>query len=291
MFIAPELMDMSMSQDVSGFEDKPSLDVAVRFQDLKRFAHIPDKEKQKLKRRAIEGMMERAYKVLGSVMKPEKNLIVDYRTFQEKGARGELDVLATLDEDLARGHLAMPSEEVLRFDARVEKETPVALVMDASLSMTGEKIALLGVATAVVALCVPSHRLSLMGFDSKVKWIKPFGELLSPEGVIERVLELPAGGFTNMELALKETLKALSSHHKAHANVIFITDGKYTEGADPTQLAGRFKHLSVLKIGRDQAGRDLLLELTSLGNGQFFEARKINDLPKTMYGAIRRLLR
>lgn len=291
-FIAPELVDMTAPEDVSGFEDKPSWDVAVRFQDLKRFAHIPEKEKQRLKRRAIEGILDRAHRVMGSVLRPEYSAVVDYRTFLDKGGRGELDVLATLDEDLARGHSQGASpEEILRFDARIEKETPIALVMDASLSMTGEKIALLSVATAVVALCVPARRLSLMGFDSKVKWIKRFDEDLTVEGVIERVLELPAGGFTNMELALKTTLKALYSYRKEHSNVIFISDGKYTEGADPSALAPRFKHLNVLKLGRDQAGRDLLLEMTSRGNGRFFEARRISDLPKTMYGAMRTLLR
>ena len=131
----------------------------------------------------------------------------------------------------------------------------------------------------------------MMAFDSKVKWIKKFGEELTVEKVIEKVLELPAGGFTNMELALKEMSKNLSFAHKEHANVIFIGDGKYTEGSDPTIYASRYRHFNVLKLGRDQAGRDLLLELTAKGNGLFFEARKINELPKTMYAAIRTLLR
>jgi Mg-chelatase subunit ChlD len=291
-FIAPELLEIGASEDVSGYENKSSWDVAVRFQDLKRLGHIPDKEKQLLKRRAIEGVISRAQRVLGSVLKPERTVVVDYPTFQEKGGRGELDVLATLEEDLARGHQKSGrGEDVLRFDARIEKDANIALVMDASLSMTGEKIALLAVATAVVALCVPTKRLSLMGFDSRVRWVKRFEEELTVEQIIERVLELPAGGFTNMEIALKETLKMLDSFCRVQANVILISDGKYTEGNDPTEFARRFRHLNVLKIGRDQAGRDLLLDLTSLGSGQFFEARRISDLPRTMYGAMRTLLR
>ncbi len=283
-------------QDTSGFAEKSSWDVAIRFQDIKRFAHVPDKEKAQLKKRAIEGILERAYLVMGSVLKPETSRVVDHPTFLEKGARGELDVLETLEEAFMQGYGSGKNSEIfradmLRYDARIEKETHVALVMDASLSMTGEKIALLSVATAVVALSVPSARLSLMGFDSRIKWIKRFGEELTVEQIIERILELPAGGFTNMEIALKETHKALRSFHKEHANVIFIGDGKYTEGSDPSSLASKFKHLSVLKLGKDQAGRELLQELCVKGNGHFFEARKIYELPKTMYGAIRILLR
>lgn len=265
----------------------------MRFQDLKRLGHIPEKEKLVLRRRAIEGVLTRAHGILGSVIRPERHLIVDLKTFVEGGSKGELDVLETLDEELSRGlgRTNPATDDVLRFDARIEKPVDIALVMDASLSMTGEKIALLAVSAAVVALCVPSSRLSLMGFDSKVRWIKHFGEELSIEKVVERVLELPAGGFTNMELALVEMSKALVRRNREKANVILIGDGKYTEGGDPAPLGSRFKHLNILKIGRDQAGRDLMMELSAKGNGQFFEARRIDDLPRTMYGAMKRLLR
>ncbi|MBI3544776.1 MAG: VWA domain-containing protein, partial [Deltaproteobacteria bacterium] len=279
--------------DVSGFEQKPSWDVAVRFQDLKRLGHIPEKEKLILRKRAIEGVLDRAHGILGAVIKPERHQVVDLKTFLESGGRGELDVLETLEEELGRGSARKPysSPDVLRFDARIEKRVDIALVMDASLSMTGEKIALLAVSAAVVALCVPSKRLALMGFDSKVRWIKRFGDELSIEKLVERVLELPAGGFTNMELALNEMSKALVVQNKGKANVILIGDGKYTEGGDPSVLAPRFQHLNVLKIGRDIAGRDLMLELSARGSGQFFEARRVSDLPRTMYGAMKRLLR
>lgn len=292
-FIAPELVDVGMPDDVSGFEQKPSWDVAVRFQDLKRLGNIPDKEKQRLRRRAVEGILDRAHQILGSVLKPEKSVVTDYRTFMESGQRGELDVLATLEEGFSRGYIDMSavSPDILRFDARLEKDVDIALVMDASLSMTGEKIALLAVSAAVVALCVPPKRLSMMGFDSRTRWIKRFGDEMSVETIVERVLELPAGGFTNLELALTETSKAVHAQHNDKANVILITDGKYTEGGDPSYLASKFQHLNVLKIGRDQAGRDLLLELSGKGNGRFFEARKISDLPRTMYGAMKSLLR
>lgn len=291
-FIAPEISDAGI-QDVAGFDRRPAWDVAIRFQDLKRLGNLPEKEKQKLKRRAVQAVIDRAHGLLGSVLKPEKGVVTDLKTFIESGQRGELDVLSTLDETFSRGigETGVTPEDALRFDARIEKHSDVAVVMDASLSMTGEKIALLAVATAVVALCVPAPRLSLMGFDSRIKWIKRFGDELALEQIIERVLELPAGGFTNMELALKETVTAIDCARKERANVVLISDGKYTEGQDPAYLAPRFKSLSVLKIGKDQAGRQLLLELSAKGRGKFFEARKISELPRTIYGAMKTLLR
>jgi Mg-chelatase subunit ChlD len=278
-----------MPQDASGFDQKPSWDVAIRFQDLKRLGNIPEKEKQRLKKRAIEAVMQRARLVLGSVIKPEKSELMDLETFNVSGQRGEIDILETVEEGLMHGGL--PTRESLRFNARVEKTKDLGIAMDASLSMTGEKLALLAVSAAVVALCVPTKNLALMGFDSRTKWIKRFGESLSVEALIERILELPAGGFTNVELALLEFLSTLDRTHKPQANIVLISDGKYTEGHDPIYLASRFKHLSVLKIGKDHAGRNLMQELSAKGNGRFFEARRISDLPRTMYGAIKTLLR
>lgn len=281
-----------MDEDISGYDKKPSWDVAVRYQDLKRLLSIPDKEKAKLKKRAVQGVLDRARRVLGSVLKPERSVTLDYREFQAAGGRGELDLSATFEEGLARGLSPGAFDaEALRFDARVEKDQDIALVMDASLSMTGEKIALLAVAAAVVALCVPSRRLALLAFASQAKVIKPFGEELALETLVERVLEIPTMGLTNLELALKESLKLVDAAGKAGANVILITDGKYTEGKDPTPLAARFKKLHALKLGRDIAGRALLQDLVRGGNGRLFEVRRMPDLPRVMYGAMKSLLR
>lgn len=263
----------------------------MRYQDLKKFGHIPDKEKQRLKKRAIQGVIERARAVVGPAWRPQIQKTVDLTELASRGLEGELNISETLEETIGRGNKEHISEKSLRFDAKVERDTPVALIMDASLSMTGEKIALLAVAAAVVALSVPSQNLLLMGFDSKVRWIKKFGSEMSLEGIVEGVLELPAGGFTNLETALEGMSLAINSPALKRTNVILISDGKYTEGKDPTPLAKKFKKLHVLKIGRDQAGRPLLRELVRQGNGSFFEARKMADLPKTMYSAMRSLLR
>jgi Mg-chelatase subunit ChlD len=253
---------------------------------------LSDKEKLKLKKRAIEGVIQKAKLVLGSLMKPKKTRIVDEVEYVNKGSFGDLNIEETLEEYLFQGaSFDFLNKSFLRYSLIEDKEKDIALVMDCSLSMTGEKIALLAVAVAVVALTIESKRLSLMGFDSKIKWIKRFDEDLSPEQIIEKVLELPAGGFTNMELALNETLLMLKKCNKKNVNVILIGDGRYTEGRDPTYLAKNFKNLHVLKLGKDQSGRGLLLDLIKFGNGQMFEARKIQDLPKTMYKAVRMLLR
>jgi Mg-chelatase subunit ChlD len=207
-----------------------------------------------------------------------------------------LDVLATLEEMVGRG-AAGPSANAtaaldsLRFEARVQKDQDVVVLLDASLSMTGEKIALLAVASAVVALCVPSRRLCLVSFASQCRTVKRFDEELSVEDIVRRVLEIPTLGLTNIEIALQEALKILDREARPAANVILVGDGKYTEGKDPSYLAGRFEKLHALKLGRDIAGRALLQDLVRHGGGRLFEVRRMPELPRVMYGALRSLLR
>ena len=288
-------MSASVDEDISGYDKKPSWDVAVRYQDLKRLLSIPSAEKEKLRRRAIIGVLEKAKKILGSVLKPEKNSIVDLQEFQLNRERGELDIGATLEEALSRGispfGKVLIDTQSLRFDARIEKESDVILLMDASLSMNGEKVALLAVAAAVVALCIDSKRLALIAFSSDAKTIKKFGEEMPVDQIIAKVLEIPTGGLTNLELGLKHSLKNISESNRDKANVVLISDGKYTEGRDPTYLAVRFKRLHALKLGRDIAGRALLFDLIAKGEGRFFEARRPHDLPRIMYGAMKAMLR
>lgn len=282
-----------VDEDISGYDQKPSWDVAVRYQDLKKLLSIPDKEKRKLRRRAINGVLQQARSLLGSVMKPEKPAILTWQEFWQQGGRGDVDLLSTIDVGISSGaHKidSVASLDWLRFESRQTKETDIILVMDASLSMTGEKIALLAVAAAVVSFCVPTTNLCLIAFSSQGKVIKGFQEVIDIPEIVERVLEIPAYGLTNLEAGLLETIKVQQEKRRAQSNVILISDGKYTEGKDPSYLAHRFQKLHALKLGRDVAGLALLRELTSIGNGVLFEARRPHDLPKTMYAAMKQLL-
>lgn len=264
--------------DGTGYDQKQAWDVAVRFQDIRRYAHVTDMQKRKLKARAVSGVIERARRLVGRVGAPEVPVVLGLLDFLDGGSRGEIDVDSTL------------SEGELRFESRHERRRPLAVVMDVSMSMKGDKLAHLALSVAAIALSVPAEAMGdvvLLGFDSRLRWVKRFDEKVSVEELVERVLDLPAGGFTNMELALRAIADELSSEGRVRASVVLIGDGKYTEGADPLPLASSFHRLSVLKIGRDIGGRDLLKQMAEQGGGAFFEGRTYADLPKVLYEAIR----
>ena len=269
----------SVVYDLTGYDQKTSWDVSVHFQSIKRYAHVTDIVKKKLKQRAVEGILGRARDLVGQVSRPERIVSLNQKEFEERALRGEIDFDSTLESG------------ELYFEAKEPIERKIALLMDCSMSMKGEKIALLGVAVVAVAMAVSPRSLCLLGFDSKAKWIKHFSEDLTLSEIAERILDLPAGGFTNMELGFEEMLRELDQVRAPDARVILVGDGKYTEGRDPLFLADRFRHLHVLKLGADQGGRELLKVIAERGSGRFFEARKFLDLPKTLYETVRTVSR
>ncbi len=294
-FISPELGTIGADEDISGFDKKSNWDVAVRYQDLKRLLSIDAKDKEKLKARAIAAILEQAKAVVGPMQKPNIRKTLSSLDCIALGVSADFNAEATVQEVLALGQNPSRTNigvEHLYYDALIEKEAFVTLVMDASLSMTSEKIALLAVAAAVVLLTMQTQKVSLIAFASKAKVIKSFNEDLTPVQVIERILEIPTHGLTNIEEALVLADKvAHSAKGKKPANVVLISDGKYTEGKDPVYLAKKFRRLHALKIGRDIAGRLLLIDLVRQGSGKLFEARKMSDLPKTMYSVMRLVMR
>lgn len=289
----PELAASTLDDDISGYDQKPTWDIAVRYQDLKRLLALSDAQKKEFSERAVEGVISRARQVLGGVMRPEILEKMNFDEYHQDGYRGELDLLTTLDEGLGRGAL-FTDKESLYFEGRFPKKSRVFLLMDASLSMNGEKIALLAVAVAVVGLCLPSADIGLLSFSSRAKVLKEFGTKASLQEMVKAVLEMPTFGLTNLEEALRTAQNTLEKNRDPRINVILISDGKYTEGKDPSYLAPQFKRLSALKVGRDIAGRALLQELVRCGGGDgslLFEAKRYWDLPHVLYKTLRHLVR
>jgi len=173
---------------------------------------------------------------------------------------------------------------VPQVELRVERSTQVLVLLDLSLSIRGERLALVALAGAVLGLAFPEGQLGLLGFDSYPRWIKKFEDSVD---IARQILRYPAGGFTHIERALEEALAATRDRPRTH--VLIVSDGRYTEGRDPAPLAHRFRRLSTLLVGKDWSGRALMEEMANHGNGRAFSAREYADLPRTLYQTVREL--
>lgn len=271
--------------DGTGYDKKDAWDVAVHFQDIKRHASVFSfRHRKDLEARAIQGVMTRARKLVGPVRAAEQEKILSFHEMDSSVSAHEIDLEATIEADPI--HFSD-----LRFLCRSPKRLPIAVLMDVSMSMKGDKLAHLALSASAMALSIPGADLCFAGFDSKTSWVKRFDEKITTEKIVEKILNLPAAGFTNMDGAFRDLKDELESSRRPRANVILIGDGKYTEGRNPIDRAQDFFRLHVLKIGKDIGGRQNLKDLAQKGSGLFIEARQYADLPKCLYTLLRASLR
>jgi uncharacterized protein with von Willebrand factor type A (vWA) domain len=264
--------------DPVGHDKKDDWDFAVRFRDIQRYGYLEPKVKKEMSEKAIQSVLGKARESLGPIQRPYRYLALDQESAQEWMARGnftELDVEETL----------LQREPV--YQVRMEKNHGLVILLDTSLSMKGEKLALLGVTVAAAHESIPSEALCILGFDSEIHVIKAFQEKISTESAIERVLSIPAGGFTNIDLGLKAAGEHIAESNLKDSRVILISDGRYTEGKNPVIRARNFRMVYPVKIGKDPGGRTVMREIADTGQGRFSEVREMHELPRFLLHAIR----
>lgn len=257
-------------------------DLASRYRDIQRYGYLEAKQKKEMSEQAIQAVMTRARESLGPIQKPYRYLHVSHEDLEAGGEfhSPELDI----EETLLQPHAPV-------FQVKAERDHGLVLVLDTSLSMKGEKLALLGATVAAVALSVPSRALAILGFDSEIHPIKKFEEDVPTETCVERVLSIPPGGFTNITKGLTLAREWILAARFPQARVILVSDGRYTEGLDPVEIARLLPFVYPVKIGKEPFGRGVMQEIADTGLGSFLEVREMKDLPAQLLRAVRRWVR
>lgn len=284
LFLSPELGSHDFAEGDDG--GSPSdWDVAIRFHDLRSAARFEPRAERELEARSVAAIVRRARGVLGRVPVRERRFVASADELRQRGIDGEIAIEETLDARVAG------AAHEIRFLAREPAPVRIAIFMDTSLSMRGEKLALLAVAVTALAICVPHGTLALRGFDSSLRRIKEFDEELEPVEIARRILALPTDGYTDLEAALEHARREAPRREATRVRLLFVSDGKYTAGRDPAYLGDSISALSVLKPGRDRAGVPLLRELVRRSGGSYAEAPTFEALPRKLYEAARALCR
>ena len=261
-----------------GHDKKDDWDLAISYRDIQRYGHLEPKVKKEMSEKAIRTILNRARSSLGPIQKPYRyETVSEEQVFQHQvmGEVIELDI----EESLQASELM--------FQVRTEKNHGLVLLLDTSLSMKGEKLALLGVTIAAVAASVPSQALCILGFDSEIHVIKEFQEKTTTEVLVSRVLSIPPGGFTHIELGLRAARKRIQEGTFPFARLILISDGRYTEGKHPVHEARQLPFVYTVKLGKDQSGWRLMRDLAASGLGKPSEVRDMKELPRFLLHSIR----
>lgn len=186
------------------------------------------------------------------------------------------------------GYYRTPIEDILPVkmkapDSQVQHATALALVIDRSGSMNGQKLELAKSACAAsVELLSRKDFLAVVAFDDQAHWIVPMGPLASPSTAAGQISGITCGGGTNLQPAMNEAYRALQTVAARLKHMIILTDGQ-TGGAGYENLAAQMKQesmtVSTVAVG---TGADvaLLQRIAAAGGGQAYVTTDAANLPK-----------
>ncbi len=176
------------------------------------------------------------------------------------------------------GYYRTPIEDILPVkmrspDQEESKTTALALVVDRSGSMSGQKIEICkSAAVSTADLLSRKDYLGVVAFDSSATWIVPMTRVSEKHVIASRIGTINAGGGTNIRPGMELAQQGLGEISARIKHMIVLTDG-HTGGqgyqALATAINGQSITISTVAVG---AGADvpLLQSIAAAGGGKFY---------------------
>jgi len=233
---------------------------------------------------SVKSVLEKAIRIIGASKPTAKRIKVDIT----ESLSGDLIIEDTLENML--GKPIADSNDII-VEIKKERRINAALMVDTSLSMTGRKLAWAAVSAAVLAKRINLKDIAVIAFESTATVLKHIGKSEGLGRLIERILNVYATGYTNIEDGLKKGLYQLRRGTQPEKVGILITDGKYTEGRDPLDLAAKFRKLYVLMTKDYNSNEALCRKMASQGGGQVFTITQYEEIPHRLYRILNEMLK
>ena len=224
--------------------------------------------------RAVDTIVRRAKDLLRHASRPTRSVLHSYPE------QGDFDLDATLDSPRPWG----PSD--LRVRRVQPKNADVVAILDMSLSMTGEKVALTALACAILKLRL--EHLGVVQFDTEARALVRVGESIHVRELVRRILTVPAQGYTNIEAGLRMGLDELQRARHRERVGILMTDGIANTGGDPVEAAADWPRLHVVQVGTEEKqGTRTCTAMADAGNGRRYRAIIYAQLPTVVRQLVR----
>jgi Mg-chelatase subunit ChlD len=186
---------------------------------------------------------------------------------------------------------AMPVDFQVK-NSRVMAVGALALVIDKSGSMQGEKIQMCRAAAIAAAKQLGRQDyLGVIAFDGAPRWMVKIAKVNNVELISKRIARLDADGGTDMFPAMREAHIALKNVNASVKHMIVLTDGQ-TQPADFRSLVERMKRDNItvtsVAIGTD-AARPLLTEIANSGGGKYYQVTNPKAIPSIFMREARRV--
>lgn len=162
---------------------------------------------------------------------------------------GDLDVEASLEGVLeARAVRRAPTDLVTVDWGR--PELALCLLVDASGSMSGSRLAAAALTAAACALRAPGDH-AVLSFAREVTVVRPMDSARPPAAVVDAVLALRGHGVTSLTTALRAAGSQLARTRATRRVVVLLSDCRSTDDQDPTAAAAALPELVVLSPADD----------------------------------------
>lgn len=176
------------------------------------------------------------------------------------------------------GYYRTPIEEILPVklkapDQEELQSSALALVMDRSGSMSGQKIEICkSAAIATAELLSPDDYIGIYAFDSQVHEIVPMTKVTSTSAIANQISLLGSGGGTNIYPGMALAKESLTEVNAKIRHMIVLTDGQ-TSGQGYQRLASQC-HAEGITISTVAVGSGaqigLLQSIAAAGGGQSY---------------------
>lgn len=167
----------------------------------------------------------------------------------------------------------VPEDTDIVVRERVRTRRAVALMIDVSGSMRGEKVRVAAATVGALAADLADDELAVIAFWKHAALVKPIENDRSVARLLDDLMRIPAKGLTNVGFALGVGLGELSRSRARQRIGILLSDAVHNAGPDPRLVAPRFGRLHVLLQNEGEHDADLAADLARLGHGRLAPVR------------------
>ncbi len=174
----------------------------------------------------------------------------------------------------------------LRLDVPARQEEAslaLALVIDKSGSMAGEKLDLTKQAARATAEALPpADQIGVIVFDSQARPVVQLQRAANRQRIANDIGRIQASGGTNILAGLREAVDELGAATARKKHVILLSDGQspYDEIPDLVDAA-RAARITISAIGvGDGADQTMLKMIAERGGGRFYQTRDPASIPR-----------
>jgi Mg-chelatase subunit ChlD len=199
----------------------------------------------------------------------------ELRSRPYRGDSDEIDLDATLSALIEH---PIPSNEDVIVQERVRTRRSVALLVDVSGSMRGERIRTVAATVAALAAELDHDHLAIVAFWSDAAVLQRLGVRRGSLQLLDEMLRIPARGLTNLEFPLRVAARELAGTRNRDVRAILVSDCVHNAGPDPRPAAAALARLDVLFDISGEQDAELARDLAHSGRGRIAAIRTYRDV-------------